>query len=438
MSIAAPIVPNHASTGRDCKVGAAMLGVDEARRRILNAFAPLPATATPIQDALALTIAEDVVTGIALPPFTNSAMDGYAVRTFDTLTASAARPAWLKVSGQATAGHEPEGSLEPGCAVRIMTGAPVPAGADAVIRFEEIDEASEHGWIGVPRSVRPGENIRPAGEVARQGEIVLAAGSRIRPAEIGLLAAVGRTHVAVHRRPRVAVLVTGDEVVDAGTALQPGQIWNSNGPMIAAQVRHCGGDPIMLGVARDTAGSVRARLAESADADLMITTGGVSVGDFDVVKDVLQAEGRIDLWQIRLKPGKPLAFGWVGDTPLIGLPGNPIAAYVAFTQFARLAILTMLGRQDVSIPTVRAKLLDRIENRGECEQYARVQVEMTSAGYVARLAGGQGSGMLTSLAKSNGLLMIPETFDVAEPGMTFQVQMPDWDLGSLGLESRDT
>lgn len=382
----------------------------------------------PLQDALGLALAEDVAAETDLPPFTNSAMDGYAVRTVDTLTASGDRPAWLRVSGHAAAGHEPGGVLAPGCAVRIMTGAPVPDGADAVVRFEEIDADSERGWAGIPRSIHPHENVRPAGEDARQGEVVLTTGKLIRPAEIGLLAAVGRTHVTVHRRPRVAVLVTGDEVVDAGSTLQPGRIWNSNGPMLAAQIRQCGGDPMMLGVARDTTASVLARLAPSAGADLLITTGGVSVGDFDVVKDVLQAEGRIDLWQVRIKPGRPLAFGWIGDTSLIGLPGNPVAAYVAFAQFARPAILTMLGRRDVSMPTVRARLLDRIENRRGCTHYARVRVGMTPDGYVARLAGGQGSAMLTSLAKSNGLLVIPETCDVAEAGMTFPVQMPDWDL----------
>ncbi len=438
MSIATPAIPNHAHSGRGGMACAAMVGVDEARRRILEAFAPLPDIATPIQDALGLTLAEDVTAAANLPPFTNSAMDGYAVRTFDTLSASATRPAWLRVTGQAAAGYHAEVDLEPGCAVRIMTGAPLPEGADSVVRFEDSDEHGEAGWVGIPRSIRPHENIRPSGEDARQGEIVLAAGTRIRPAEIGLLAAVGRTRIAVHRRPRVAVLVTGDEVVDADTTLRPGQIWNSNGPMIAAQVRQCGGEPIMLGVACDTTDSVRASLAESAGADLLITTGGVSVGDFDVVKDVLQAEGRIDLWQIRLKPGKPLAFGRVGDTPLIGLPGNPVAACVAFAQFARPAILTMLGRRDLSMPTVQARLLDQVENRGGCEQYARVRVDMTPDGYDARLAGGQGSGMLTSLAKANGLLVIPETCDVAEPGMSFPVQMPDWDLGSPGLESSDT
>lgn len=384
---------------------------------------------TPIQDALALTLAEDVTARTDLPPFTNSAMDGYAVRTCDILSASADRPAWLRVSGQAAAGHSPEGALEPGCAFRIMTGAPVPNGADAVMRFEETDEVTQSGRVGIPRSIRPGENIRLAGEEARQGDVLLSAGTRIRPAEIGLLAAIGRTHVAVHRRPKIAVLVTGDEVVDAGTKLDPGQIWNSNGPMIAAQVRQCGGDPIMLGIARDTTDSIRARVDEISGAELLITTGGVSVGDFDVVKDVLQAEGRIDLWQVRLKPGRPLAFGSIGDTPLIGLPGNPVAAYVAFAQFARPAILTMVGRRDVSMPMVQARLLDRIENRGGCEQYARVRVDTTPDGYVARIAGRQGSGMLTSLAKSNGLLVIPEACDVAEPGMSFTVQMPGWDRG---------
>lgn len=408
--------------------GAGPLGVDEACARIVAAFSPLPPEELPLQDALNLVLAEDVVAGIDLPPFTNSAMDGYAIRAADTADALADAPARLRVTGQAAAGYQPDTMLASGCAVRIMTGAPLPEGADAVVRFEETDEDIEDGWVGIHRPLRPSENVRLAGEDVRSGASVLRAGARIRPAEIGLLAAIGRTHVVVHRRPRVGILVTGDEIVEPGQARKPGQIWNSNGPMVAAQVSQCGGDPVMLGVARDSVEAVRAKIAEASGVDLLVTTGGVSVGDFDIVKDVLQSEGQIDLWQIRIKPGKPLAFGWIGDTPLIGLPGNPVAAAVAFAQFARPAILAMLGHRDPSMPTIQARLLDRIENHGGRTQFVRVRVQETLSGYVAWFAGSHGSAALTALAEANGLLVVPESCAVAEPGEVFTVQMTDWVL----------
>lgn len=409
-----------------------MLSVGEAQANILAAFGPLAPVAVSLRDALGLTLAEDVIAGRDLPPFANSAMDGYAIRSADTLSTRDAEPIELRVSGQAAAGYPADATVDSGCAVRIMTGAPVPDGADAVVRFEDTEEIAGAGGVHrivLCRAVPAGENIRPGGEDARQGEPVLSAGAQIRPAEIALLAAIGRAAVSVHRRPRVGVLVTGDEVVEPGEPLGPGQIWNSNGAMIEAQVRQCGGEPVSLGVAKDTTDAVHAKLAAVENLDLLITTGGVSVGDFDVVKDVLRAEGSVAIWNIRIKPGKPLAFGWLGSTPLIGLPGNPVAASVAFTQFARAAILTMLGRTDVAIPEIHARVLDRIENRGGRRQYVRVRVEASPDGYVARLAGEQGSAMLTSLAHSNGLLVVPENCPVAEPGMTMTVQMPDWDLG---------
>ena len=409
-----------------------MLSVDEAQSKILDAFEPLSPMEVPLRAALGLTLTQDIIADRDLPPFANSAMDGYAIRSADTSAREQSVPTELRVSGQAAAGYQPDSTVEPGCAIRIMTGAPVPDGADAVVRFEDAVEVA--GVAGVDRivlrrTVPMGENIRPAGEDARQEQTVLHAGARIRPFEIALMAAIGRAAVSVHRRPRVGVLVTGDEVVEPGELLGAGQIWNSNGPMIEAQVRQCGGEPVALGIAKDTTDEVHAKLTCLEDLDLLITTGGVSVGDFDVVKDVLHAEGRVGLWNIRIKPGKPLAFGWIGDTPLIGLPGNPVAAAIAFTQFARPAILTMLGRTDVAIPQIQARVLDRIENRGGRKQYVRVRVDASPDGYVAHLAGGQGSAMLTSLARSNGLLVVPESCAIAEPGMRMTVQMPDWDLG---------
>jgi molybdopterin molybdotransferase len=227
----------------------------------------------------------------------------------------------------------------------------------------------------------------------------------------------------------VGILTTGDEVVDVGEPLAPGQIRNSNAPMLAALVKRCGGDVMPLGTARDTEADLRQRLAHADRLDLLLTTGGVSVGDYDLVKQVLQAEGRIDLWEVRIKPGKPLAFGYLRTTPILGLPGNPVAAAVAFEQFARPAIRKMLGDRCLEIPTVMARLVGRIENRGGRRHYVRVAVESSPEGYVARMAGGQGSGVLSTLAKANGLLVIPEDLPVAEAGTILPAQMLDWDLG---------
>lgn len=417
-----------------------MVGVDDARDRIVAAFAPLPAVPVPIDDALGLVLACPVVADANLPRFANAAMDGFAVRTADTRQATSDAPVTLRVIGQAAAGYVIDIEVVAGTAVRIMTGAPIPAGADAVVRFEETDETTarltDHYLVGPPkfvveirRSPKPSENVRPAGEDVGAGETVLAAGTRLRAAHLGLLAALGRTAVAVHRRPRVAILATGDEIVEPGGELRPGQIRNSNGTMIAALVRRYGGQPIVLGVARDTAADLRQKLRSACGADLLITIGGVSVGDYDVVKEILRAEGHIDLWQVRLKPGKPLAFGWIGATPLLGLPGNPVAAAVAFEQFARPALLTLIGRTDLDLPTVLACLADRIENRGGRRHFVRVRVDATPTGYVARLAGAQGAGILTSLARANGLLVIPEEVAVAEPDSMLPVQMLDWEGG---------
>jgi len=404
--------------------GTIELSVDEARDRILAAIAALPEIDTPLDAALGLAVAAPVRALGDLPAFDNSAMDGFALRTEDTTAATPDSPVTLRVTGVAPAGRVADTHVVPGAALRIMTGAPIPPGADAVIRLEDVTEP-EPGRITIQRRVRTAENIRPAGEDAHRGQTVLEAGTRIGPGEIALLAGSGHASVRVHRPPRVGVLVTGDEVVTAGEPLAPGQIWNSNGPMIAAQVRQSGGVPVVLDVATDSADVIRARLADTDGLDLLVTTGGVSVGDFDVVKDVLRGEGRIELWSLRIKPGKPLAFGHLGRTPVIGLPGNPVAAAVAFWQFAYPAIRRMLGHRAVTIPEIEARLLDRIENRGRRRLFARVIIERDTAGYTARLSGGQGSAMLTSLAAANGLLIVPEDRDVAQPGDIVTVQIPE-------------
>ena len=412
-----------------------MIDVDEARERILRAFAPLPMIRVPLDGALGMTLAVDVIAGMSVPTFANAAMDGFALRSADTLQATPHNPVRLRVVGEAAAGTVPDVEVGPGEAVRIMTGAPVPAGADAVVRFEETDETHPApleqgrpgGLIGIRKSARPGENVRPIGEDFHAGETLLAAGARLRPVELGLLATLNRTNVTVHRRPRVAILATGDEVVDPGQELAPGQIRNSNSVTVAALVRRCGGDPILLGIARDSAEHLQAKLAEARGADLILTTGGVSVGDYDLVKRVLQQEGRIELWQVRIKPGKPLAFGWLGTTPLLGLPGNPVAAVVAFEQFSRPAIGRMLGQRDLTIPTMPARLHGSIDNRGGRRHYVRVTVEWAESGYVATPAGAQGAGVLSTLTRANGLMVVPEDVPRVEDGWVLPVQMVDWE-----------
>jgi molybdopterin molybdotransferase len=414
---------------------ARMVDVDEARSRILAAFRSLPMVRVPLADAVGHVLAVDIIAGASVPAFPNAAMDGFAVRVTDTAQASADRPVTLRVIAEAAAGYASVTPVTPGTAIRIMTGAPAPPGAEAVVRFEETEEGASGrhcgpgGTIAIYKAVQPGENIRPIGEDVTAGETVLAAGTRVRPAEIGVLATLNRTHATVHRRPRVGILATGDEIVDPGEPLRPGQIRNSNAPMLAALVRRCGGEAVSLGTARDTEVDLRCRLTQAAGLDLLLTTGGVSVGDYDLVKQVLQQEGQIDLWEVRIKPGKPLAFGCLGTTPVLGLPGNPVAAAVAFEQFARPAIRTMLGDRCLEIPTVPARLVGRIENRGGRRHFVRVLVERAPEGYVACVAGGQGSGVLSTLAKANGLLVIPEDLPVAEAGTMLPAQMLDWDLG---------
>jgi len=283
--------------------------------------------------------------------------------------------------------------------------------------------------IHAPRLAQ--SNVRRQGEDFCAGEQLLSAGTRVGPSQIALLASLGLPEIAVVRRPRVGVLTTGNEVVDPGQTLKPGQIWDSNGPAIAALIEQAGAIPVRLGIARDNASDVRQRLgdAQAAGLDLLITSGGVSAGDYDLVKEVLRASGDIAFWSVRIKPGKPLAFGLLDGLPLIGLPGNPVAGMVAFLQFARPALMKMLGRADLFLPEIEARLLDRVENRGGRRNFVRVRVEQAADGWTATLTGAQGSAQLSTMARANGLLIIPEEMTVAEPGMRFQVQMPGWEMG---------
>ena len=415
-----------------------MVTVETALARVLAAFAPLPAARVPLLDALGLVLAEDVVAGVDVPPFRNSAMDGYAVRAVDTAGATDRDPVVLRLVGDLAAGAAPGDALAPGTAIRIMTGAAMPDGADAVVRFEETDETAygperaaraPRSTIGIRRPAKPWDNVRPAGEDIRRGKIALRRGCLLRPPELGLLASLNAVEVAVHRRPVVAILSTGDEVVDPGADLQPGQIRNSNSFTLAAMVKRFGGVPLMLGIARDRLDDLQERLAAGRHADLIVSSGGVSLGDYDMVKDVLHRQGQIEIWQVRMKPGKPLAFGTIGGTPILGLPGNPVAAAVSFEVFGRPAMMTMLGRSEHRAPTIQATLTERLDNRGQRRHFVRARAEQGDDGsWTVRTAGEQGAGVLTSLVAANGLLVVPEELERVEPGAVLTVRMLDWNL----------
>jgi molybdopterin molybdotransferase len=410
-----------------------MISVDDALAYILKHFEPGKAEKVEILDALDRVLAEDIHSDVNVPPFDNSTMDGYAVRAADTVGASRGFPLSLCVVADLAAGYTTEVVVEPGTAIRIMTGAPIPAGADSVVRFEETSEGDSglgkriNGWVEIFIEIAVGENVRLAGEDISKGELVLPKGLVIRPQEIGVLASLGKNEIEVIRRPRVAILATGDELVGIDEEVRPGKIRNSNEYSNAALVRRYGGIPVMLGIARDDVAELKAKIREGLErgVDLFLTSGGVSVGDFDIVKDVLASEGEVHFWQVRMKPGKPLAFGQVHGVPLIGLPGNPVAAMVSFEQFARPCILTMLGKTHLHKPTVQA-ILEQDVTSGGWRSFKRVVVEKRDGRYYAAITRPRGSSNLTSMARANGLAVISEGVRRVEAGQQVGVQMLDW------------
>jgi len=400
------------------------ISVEEARERVLARIRTLEAEAVPILEALGRVLAEDVVADMNIPPLDNSAMDGYAVRGED-VDRDEPPPYRLRIIGQLAAGGVAEEEVRSGTAMRIMTGAPIPTGADTVVRFEDTRLDGDH--VEILRRVTRGRNVRAAGEDVRKGDTILHRGTLLRPQEIGMLAALGRREARVIRRPRVAILATGDELVEIDAPVGPGKIRNSNSYSNAAQVLKYGGIPILLGIARDRMEELTAKIRAGLEqgVDLFITSGGVSVGDFDMVKDVLAREGRIEFWLVRMKPGKPMAFGEIGGVPLFGLPGNPVSVMVSFELFVRPAIQKMLGMMPRPHRAVEAVLTDEIPRKDNRRHYLRVRVTRKDGGYQAHLTGEQGSGILTSMVRANGLAVIPEDVDHLEAGSRVQVLLLD-------------
>ena len=420
-----------------------MITIQEALDRILEHVPVLSSEEVSLAEALGRVLDEDIAAGFDIPPLDNTAMDGYAVRAADTAGATADSPVALNVIGEVAAGYQFSGTVAPGTAVRIMTGAPIPNGADAVVPFEETDEPFDSPPSGtrtisttvhVLKAANPGANVRGAGGDIRAGQTVVRRGTILRPSEIGVIASVGRGTVRAIRRPVVAVLSTGDELVEPGQPRDGVRIYDANASSIAALVRRYGGEPLLLGIARDTVEDVTAKLREGLAADMLVTSAGVSRGDYDVVKTVLAREGEVTFWTVAMKPGKPLAFGSFEHggrrIPHLGLPGNPVSSMVAFELFGRPAIFKMSGRTDWRRPTVRATTEDRIENQDDPRVFlARCFLTERDGRYFVSLTGAQGSNILTSMMRANALTLIPADREVVEPGEEIEVMPLDWSHG---------
>ena len=377
-----------------------MLSVEEAQREILGRVRVLPSERVDVLAALGRVLAEPIRSTRRIPPWPNSSMAGYAVRAAD-----ARPPATLRVVGRVVAGSLPTRAVGVGEAVRIFTRAPLPSGADTVIPQEDVD--ARDGVIALRNAVDPGAYVRPAGEDVREGDLVLEPGRAIGAAEIGLLAALGRTQVTVGRRPRVAVLSTGNELADLGTEPTPAQIPNSNTYSLMAQVMETGGLPLNLGVVPDRLDAIAERIARGAEADVLVSSAGVSVGELDLVREALvNAGAELHLWKVDMRPGKPITFGSLGGKPVFGLPGNPVSAMVTFELFVRPMLLAMQGRRGTGRLTVRATALAPIVNRGSRRGYLRVVLEARDGRWGARLTGEQGSGILRSMVSADGLAVL--------------------------------
>lgn len=403
-----------------------MIGVAEALDIILARISPAGIERVMLSHACGRVIAEDVVSGVTIPPLDNSAMDGYAVRASD-LTAV---PVRLRVIGDLPAGSRWSGALGPGEALRIMTGAPVPDGSDTVVRQEVTRRDGDHVEILEREDIA---HIRRAGEDIRAGDRVITAGTRLRPAHLGVLASITCAVVSVYQQPRVAILSTGDELVDIDGHPGDGCIVNSNSYTLAALVRESGGIPLMLGIARDTPADLRAFFEQARHADIIISSGGVSVGDYDFVKDVLRDIGaEMSFWKVAMRPGRPLAFGMIEGRPAFGLPGNPVSAMISFEQFVRPAMRKMSGLQNLFRRTLTAVADEPVATRPGLTYFLRCRVRRESDVYRARVTGEQGSGILMSMAEANALMVVAADAGRVQAGDPVNVQIldPEFDMSA--------
>jgi molybdopterin molybdotransferase len=396
-----------------------MLTVEEAQSQVMSEVAIGPPEPVPLADSLGRVLREDVTATGDMPPADNSGMDGYAVRAEDL----GAVPVRLRVTGDIAAGHPSSETLEPGTAMRIMTGAFVPDGADTVIQVELTDGGT--GAVTIDKALPRGANIRRRGEDMRAGDLVIRSGVRIGPAEIAMLAAVQKATVPVGRRPTVAILSTGDELVEIGEPLGPGKIVNTNGPLLAALVREAGAIPRQLGIVRDTRDATIAALETALTSDFVLTSGGVSVGAYDFVKDALEALGaETKFWRVAMKPGKPVVLSRCRDRIILGLPGNPVSTFVSFHLFAAPALRKAMGQQTNLFPPLLHAIADApLKSLGDRRVYVRVHVSALDGDLHAQPLASQGSGSLTSMIGANGLAVVEAGVTNVAAGATVPVLM---------------
>ncbi|MCB9453660.1 MAG: molybdopterin molybdotransferase MoeA [Anaerolineaceae bacterium] len=406
-----------------------LFSVDEALTRILAGVTPLAHEMILLENVLGRILAQDIIAPVHVPPFANSSMDGYAVIASDIAGAGRENPVSLPVSMDIPAGKPLQAALRPGTVARIMTGAVVPDGADAVVPVEDTDTQWDTTSPEIPSevaffvSIQPGANIRPIGEDIQKGMNLLQAGMVLRPQEIGVLASLGLAEIPVVRRPKVAILSSGDELVAPGEPLQPGQIRDSNSYAIAALVETYGGVPVRIPTARDTIEDVRRRFHEalSHQPDVILSSAGVSVGAFDVVRTVMNELGEVNFWRVNIRPGKPLAFGHVAGIPFLGLPGNPVSAMVTFDGFVRPLLQKLGGRPD-DTDTAAAILGESVRTDGR-RTYFRVKLLQEDGRLVAYTTGTQSSGALSSMVLADGLLIVPENTTYSPAGSELQVRL---------------
>jgi molybdopterin molybdotransferase len=401
-----------------------MILVEDALDLILKETFPLGMEKVDILDTLGRVLGEAVFSGRIIPPRDNSSMDGYAVHAADTQGATPSNPATLDVIEDIPAGAIPRQVVGSGQAARIMTGAPIPEGADAVIRME--DTRQNGTQVELTAAVKKGEFIRFAGEDVREGEEVIPAGTVVRPAEVGMMAALGKSFVSVYQRPVVAVIATGDELADIDDPVSSWKIVNSNAYSLTAQILDCGAIPLQMGIARDNREDLLAKFRPALRADVILSSGGVSVGDYDLVKDIMTEVGTsIEFWRVAMKPGKPLVYGRVGGKPIFGLPGNPVSTMVSFEQFVRPVLLKMMGQRCLFRRTVQAIMKEGLDKQTGLTYFVRVHVTRQGDDYVAAPTGEQSSGILKSMVRANGLAILPKEVEKISPGDRVTVQLID-------------
>lgn len=398
-----------------------MISVEKALKTILAKVKPLDPETVRLSGSLNRVIAGDIYSGMDVPAFDNSAMDGYAVKALDTRGASKEKNRTLRVVEDIKAGSVAKSTLKTGQAIRIMTGAPIPKGADSVVMVE--DTKTGIGHVETFKEAAREDNIRRRGEDIKKGEMVIGRGTLVRPAHVGVLASLGISSVRVTKRPRIAFLATGDELVSINKKIAPGKLHSSNTYSLYSQIISCGGIPKDLGISKDRPAELAAKIRKGLDCDMILTSGGVSVGDHDLVKQVLAEMGTdIKFWKVAMRPGKPLAFGRMGKVLVFGLPGNPVSSMVSFEIFVRPAILKMLGTKEGRLDGIDAVLEESVAKRKDLRYFLRARTRWENGVFMTRTTGAQGSGILRSMALANSLIILPEDVESVKKGEKVKIR----------------